>query len=369
MDDVDPALVEYLKQPAPHMLEIGAGQNGKPGWLATDLYAGVNPAGLPVIALDACKEFPIPSDSFDFVYSEHMIEHIDFFDGQNMLAECHRVLKPGGIIRIVTPSLGFLFRVSSADRGALEERYRQWSVRSFVPDAPSVTNAFFVNNFMRAWGHRFIYDHETLGLSMALAGFRRLVGCDLNASEHPPLRGLENESRLPRGFLDLESMVLEGVKEPAPAVPGRNLSLGKPATQSSVSPWSRGDTPEQDAGRLVSGTLTGEYNCHTALEDQPWWRVDLEAPCHIRQIRLYNRTADRDIMRRASRFRIQVSDDDLNWQTIFQKNTLVLFRGTRHSPFVWSAEQKILARYVRIQLLDRQFLHLDQVEIFGDEAV
>src|SRR5208282_6613534 len=176
---LDPALVDYLAKPGPHCLEIGAGWNGRPGWLATDLSP---PPGLACIRLDATTSFEIPSESFDFVYSEHMIEHVSFEDGRNMLEECNRILKPSGVIRIVTPSLRFLSRVMSPDRGMLEDRYRNWSVTTWVPEAPQVTNAFFLNNFVRRWDHKFIYDRETLELSLRLSGFEPVVSRELNKS-------------------------------------------------------------------------------------------------------------------------------------------------------------------------------------------
>jgi hypothetical protein len=71
MKNLDQELVDYLRGPAPHKLEIGAGQNGKQGWLATDLRSGSSAGGLRIIALDASKAFPIPSDSFDSIYMEH----------------------------------------------------------------------------------------------------------------------------------------------------------------------------------------------------------------------------------------------------------------------------------------------------------
>jgi hypothetical protein len=150
---------------------------------------------------------------------------------------------------------------------------------------------------------------------------------------------------------------------------GTNLALGKRATQSSVSPWSRGETPEKDATRVVSGIFTGTYNCHTALEDRPWWRVDLERACRIRQVRIYNRISGPDIMLRTSRFEIQTSDDDENWNLVFRKDTDSVFVGKRDSPFSWTPDQEILARFVRVQLLGRQFLHLEQVEIFGEDEI
>ena len=371
MDENDRALADYLRGPPPHKLEIGAGPNGKPGWLATDLHAGVAANGTRIVALDATKRFSIPDDCFDFIFIEHMIEHIGFDHGLNMLSECHRILKPNGVLRVVTPSLGFLLKVISSDRSALEARYREWAITNCEVYPPAVTNAFFLNNFVRAWGHNFIYDHETLRLALTLAGFREAVTCDLNVSAHAPLRNIENERRMPPGFLNLESMVFEAVKVPAEdssAPPGRNLALGRRATQSSVSPWSRAPTPEQDAARVVSGVWTNSYNCHTAIEDRPWWHVDLESVCRIEQVRIYNRLTNLEMMRRTFRFEIHVSDDAATWRTVFRKDDDIVVHGRRQMPFIWTPEQAVRARFVRIQLLGRTYLHLEQVEVFGEDG-
>lgn len=83
-------------------------------------------SGHPVMALDVTRAFRIPTASFDFVYAEHLIEHIILQGARIMLAECHRILKPGVVIPIAKPSLGFLSRVISPDRGVLEEHHRTW---------------------------------------------------------------------------------------------------------------------------------------------------------------------------------------------------------------------------------------------------
>jgi predicted SAM-dependent methyltransferase len=203
---------EYLSGSGPFYLEIGAGPVLRPGWLSTDLQERPAADGASVMTLDATQVFPLPNDSFDCVYSEHMIEHITFNAGQNMLREAHRILKPGGVIRIATPSIGMLLRMMSPDRTLLEETYFHQSVKWFVPDAPAATNAFFLNNFMRNWGHTFIYDRETLRLALGMAGFADIVECRFKESRHAALNGLENESRLPPGFLELETMIFEGTK-------------------------------------------------------------------------------------------------------------------------------------------------------------
>jgi len=47
------------------------------------------------------EKFPYEDDSFDFVYSKSVLEHV--VNGDNFLAESFRVLKPGGVVVFLTP--------------------------------------------------------------------------------------------------------------------------------------------------------------------------------------------------------------------------------------------------------------------------
>jgi predicted SAM-dependent methyltransferase len=195
----------FMTAKPPYKLEIGAGGNRKHGWLTTDLVGGRD-----CLAMDATQRFPFDNAVFDYVYSEHMIEHVPLVGGRAMLKECCRVMAPGAIIRIVTPSLDFLFDVYD-NRNERVMRYIDWSTRMFVPDEKP-RGSVVINNFVRAWGHQFIYDAETLEDTMREAGFVNICYPDIMYSLHAPLDKLEDVGRLPPGFLELESMILEGTK-------------------------------------------------------------------------------------------------------------------------------------------------------------
>lgn len=206
---VDRAIIDkYFAEGSARKLHLGCGGNVLAGWLNSDY----SPSSTEILRLDATAPFPFEDGVFDFIFSEHMIEHIPYVGGVAMLGECHRVLKPGGKIRISTPSLQFLIDLCRADKSERQREYIDWATKKFFKSAPYPDDVFVVNNFVRDWGHQFIYDEKTLRSSLSAAGFADIVSCKLNQSVDAELSSLENEKRMPDGFLELETLTLEAVK-------------------------------------------------------------------------------------------------------------------------------------------------------------
>jgi FkbM family methyltransferase len=94
-----------------------------------------------------------------------------------------------------------------------------------------------------------------------------------------------------------------------PAVPA-NIALGKPATQSSLSAWSK----PADAQGGNNGSRTGGFGFHTGLEASPWWQVDLGREQSIREIRIFNRLQNGS--ERARSLRVLLSADEVHWHLV-----------------------------------------------------
>jgi hypothetical protein len=150
---------------------------------------------------------------------------------------------------------------------------------------------------------------------------------------------------------------------PKPEMP--NLALGKAATQSSVSEWSRSPDPAEDAAGLVNGILTGGYQCHTRHEDRPWWRVDLGSLARVHEIRVFNRCDSRTLAERVRAYEIAGSQDGGTWLTLVRQEDGPAFGGADGNPLVLCPPSPVPARYVRFIALSHTNLHLDQVEVYG----
>lgn len=198
----------YFAEHPVKKLHVGCGTHLLSGWLNTNIF----PQSPFVLHLDATTRFPFATGLFDYAFSEHMIEHITYEHGLRMLAECYRVLKPGGKIRIATPDLAFLVDLYGKNKSPLQMEYIEFATKECIPYAPYPLDTFVVNHFMRGFGHQFVYDFKTLEHSLVVAGFTAITKQEVRASRDEHLSNLENEGRMPAGFLKLETIILEAVK-------------------------------------------------------------------------------------------------------------------------------------------------------------
>ncbi|MFM6402994.1 discoidin domain-containing protein, partial [Planktothrix sp.] len=100
----------------------------------------------------------------------------------------------------------------------------------------------------------------------------------------------------------------------------------------------------------------------TCQENQPWWQIDLEETSQILEIKIYNRLDSSK--ERASTLNILLSQDALNWELCYSNDKNNIFGGTDGKPLTVNFQEKI-ARFVRLQLRENQYFHLDEVEIYG----
>jgi SAM-dependent methyltransferase len=103
----------------------------------------------------------------DVLYSSHMLEHLDRATGQQFLAEAHRVLKPGGVIRIAVPDLGMLVDRYNADGDA--DRLVEASL--LASEQPKTILDKLRYLVLGSRHHAWMYDARSLIAALDRAGF------------------------------------------------------------------------------------------------------------------------------------------------------------------------------------------------------
>ena len=91
----------------PRLLNVGCGRHFHPAWRNIDMVS-YDPQ---VEAHDLRLGLPADDNQYDLVYHSHVLEHLSPSDGQRLIRQCARVLKPGGILRIVVPDLEQITRL------------------------------------------------------------------------------------------------------------------------------------------------------------------------------------------------------------------------------------------------------------------
>jgi predicted SAM-dependent methyltransferase len=173
-------------------LHLGCGTVRLDGWVNVDLETPQAD-----LTLDVTRGLPIRDGAARLIYHEHLMEHITVEEGARCLRDWHRLLEPGGILRIATPDLAYVV-----------ERYLgDWKDQAWLqlPEYAFIrTPAEMLNTSMRWWGHEYLYDEPELTRRMKEAGFTVVRRCALGESTAPELARLETRQD--------SKLILEGVR-------------------------------------------------------------------------------------------------------------------------------------------------------------
>lgn len=169
------------------LVNIAPGNQGRAGWVNLDVWE----APLVDCLYDCRKSLPFPDASVRGIFCEHFFEHIDYTEEvPYFLSECHRVLKRGGVLRLILPDAEKYLRAYC--KGGWEELNR------IRPLDPGQTDSYFhcryntpmelINViFRQGHEHKFAYDFETLRFLLLRYGFSDVLYQEFNKSLMPEL--------------------------------------------------------------------------------------------------------------------------------------------------------------------------------------
>jgi predicted SAM-dependent methyltransferase len=186
------------------LLNLGAGRVGFERWVNVDSFRGKN---IDCVS-DIRKKLPFDNASVRGIFCEHFLEHLDYTEEvPHFLSECYRVLKPGGVIRIIVPDAEKYLRGYAAGGWKELSRVRKLSEGQRDPAGFSYnTRMELVNEIFRQGGqHKFAYDGETLEFLLRRYGFQGVKKQEYLKSLMPELC-IDQEGRAS------ESVYVEGQK-------------------------------------------------------------------------------------------------------------------------------------------------------------
>jgi predicted SAM-dependent methyltransferase len=164
-------------------VNFGSGGYGLPGWINIDARASHKDT---YIAYDMRRPLPFKTGSVKRIFAEHVVEHIDFRDDiPSVFTEFHRVLQPGGTVRIIVPDTE-RFLSAYVHRSEIEFSNLDWNIKSLPSDI--YTPMHIINHIFHQGGeHMFAWDFETMEFALNRAGFSIVKKQSFRVSDDPEL--------------------------------------------------------------------------------------------------------------------------------------------------------------------------------------
>ena len=170
-------------------LDLGAGDATRPGWVSLDITDHCD------LFWDLRNGIPFPTGTVDVVYSSHLLEHMPYEAGQQVLQESLRVLKAGGLLSICVPNAR-LYIDAYLGAAPLSEDHDFWE-----PALVSRSGIDLLNYVAYMGGeHACMFDEPSLLARLERAGFTDARIRSFEASIDLPEREFESiyaEARKP----------------------------------------------------------------------------------------------------------------------------------------------------------------------------
>jgi predicted SAM-dependent methyltransferase len=122
------------------------------------------------LTFDILRPLPISEKSLRGIYCEHVIEHLPFDTVPFILSEWKRVLRPGGVVRILVPDAQLYVETYCSIKKGEKALFPYHNVAS--------TPMMQVNEMFRSYEHQYAYDYETLARLLDEAGFKGITQCE-----------------------------------------------------------------------------------------------------------------------------------------------------------------------------------------------
>lgn len=186
-------------------LNWGCGSHVRPGWINTD----IKQAPEVDLVADIMKGLPLEDDSIDYAVSVHALPELRYDEVVPALQELKRVLKPGGVLRLVLPDL----------QKAIDA-YVRGDTRYFhlVEDDAATLGGRLITQVLWYGYSRTLFTSDYTAELLTRAGYSDLALCQPHRTASPFAAIVELDNR------EGESLYIEATKPPRSGSPGRGYT-------------------------------------------------------------------------------------------------------------------------------------------------
>lgn len=211
-------------------IQYGCGLSSPPGWLNFDVSVTLRLQRLPLIGSffrreptifpegvrfgDIVAGLPLPDGVADGVYASHVLEHLSYDDFWVALRNTSRLLKPGGVFRLVVPDLETRARnyLKQIDDGI--DNANSWfmetsnlGTRRRERGAVGFVRSIFGNS-----AHLWMWDEKSMRAALEKSGFIKVRRCRFNDSVDDNFKLVEERDRFHDALAGIDECAMEAWK-------------------------------------------------------------------------------------------------------------------------------------------------------------
>lgn len=194
-------------------LEFAAKGQRNPNW---DGIRDVPMPGCLVYDLTNLPIEGIEDNTYDGIYSEHFIEHLEKDQGEALFKECMRILKPGGVLRTVWPPMEIVEWLQSEENLSENEfvkHYYQVYIRKYKFSPPGYENHRIQEQvahglLYQKGEHKYLWGKGEMIQELESINFKYMGECEYGESHIVEFNNIDTPGRIRK----LHSAVVEVMK-------------------------------------------------------------------------------------------------------------------------------------------------------------
>jgi predicted SAM-dependent methyltransferase len=144
-----------VRRPAPVLVNLGSGKDYRSNYINVD----INIAFKRDMWLDLRNRLPFPDAIVDGIFCAHTFEHFSYEQALRLTCECHRVLRPGGVLRAGVPD--FVPAIEAYQTGNL----------AWLRSPGRSAGRRFSDHVLDQANHKLLFDYGYLEEMLQNAGF------------------------------------------------------------------------------------------------------------------------------------------------------------------------------------------------------
>jgi SAM-dependent methyltransferase len=211
-------------------VQYGCGLSCPEGWINFDASPVLRLQKLPVVGGvvrryttpfppavrygDIVGGLPFPDNSVDHVYASHVLEHLSLSDFERAVQNTHRMLKQGGVFRLIVPDLEYRARryLEKIDGG--DSAASIWFMRATLLGLEKRPRSImgFARNLIGNSAHLWMWDRHSIAEVLTKVGFINVRRCQIGDSLISAFTAVEEEDRFYDRQHDFHECALEAHK-------------------------------------------------------------------------------------------------------------------------------------------------------------